>query len=341
MDKIQNHVSSTKNPSRSQGAPSRSQGAPSQSQGAPSRSQGAPSNKKHSTDPAKILIGLLKLIVAPNIDSKKLITYVERYHINPDTYLPSLRGDMQLPLIYYCCCDSNLSEFFLYLLDRNVKLNTQIMCDDVSQQIELLYYSQITYIPTLIERGCRLNPIKVKESVEKMLIKGNIKKLIALHKYHAITRDQLLPILNQKGLVFLVLDQLYEKIYHISQQISDNPQKFNAVYDELLKNYINTFKFFFKNGVNINQIENGDSFVQKVLNTYFIPLIKIVIGDYHANLDSAELLHYSNFGLVNRQVMNIIYNEANYKVINEFIKDKITPKRIIIKKNLVKKVISQ
>lgn len=126
-------------------------------------------------------------------------------------------------------------------------------------------------------------------------------------------------------------------MYSFSQQIT-NEQKFNEVYDELLKNYINTFKFFFKNGVNINQIEDGESFIQKILNTYFLPLIKFAV-DYQVNLDSADFLHYSNFDQLNRQVMKFIYNENNYRTIEEFLKNKMKPKKIVIKKNTAKKVV--
>ena len=49
--------------------------------------------------------------------------------------------------------------------------------------------------------------------MEKLLIRGNIVKLITLYRYGAVTREQLLPILQIDGLLFRVLDQLYEKVF--------------------------------------------------------------------------------------------------------------------------------
>jgi hypothetical protein len=212
-----------------------------------------------------------------------------------------------------------------------------MICDEPSQQIDLIYYSQIPYIRLLVENGARANPLTVAENIEKLMIKGNISKLIALYKHGALCKEQILPVLQKKGLIFRVLDQLYEKVFTMSQQVEDKV-KFTGIYDTIIKNYINTFKFCFKNGVSYNQVENGDSFTQKVLDTYFIQLIQFVIS-YQSSLDTEELLHYSNFDLLNRQVMKYIYNDQNYVLIGSLIKDKVTPKKIIVKKGMGKKVI--
>jgi hypothetical protein len=293
--------------------------------------------KKSGIDPIKILLDLLKLLMNPTIDSITLIQYLERFQIDPNVYLPSVMGHLQMPLIFHCCSQSHLSDFLVYLLERNVNLQAPMMCDDPSQRIELLYYSQTQYIKLLTEHGCQLDPSTVTENVIKLVVRGNIIKLITLYKCGAITKDQLNIILQEKYLLFRTLDQLYEKIYKISQQVTNETQ-FTQIYGELMKNYLNTFKFFFKNGVNINQIENGESFVQKVLNTYFVPLIEFVVT-CQPNFDSEEILHYSNFNLVNRQVMRFIYTEQNYKTIVSLVKDKMTPKKINHKKNLVRKIV--
>lgn len=295
-----------------------------------------PSAKAYN-ESIKILLGLLKLLLNPAVDAQALIQYMEQYKIDPNVYLPTVSGNIQLPIIYYCCSRENLVDFLGYLLERQVNLHAPMSCDNQSQQIELLYYSQTQYIPALVENGCRLDPNRVVDSVEKLVIKGNIIKLITLYKYNAISKEQINMVLQKQGILFRVLDQLYEKVYMISRQIN-NEEQFNKVYDELLKNYINTFKFFFKNGINVNQMENGESFTQKVLNTYFVPLVQFVV-DYQPNLDTEEVLHYSNFQLSNRQVMHFIYTEDNYKKIIRLVKDKLVPKKINLKKNLVRKVV--
>jgi hypothetical protein len=285
-------------------------------------------------DAARCLIGLLKMLVTPTVTSIDLINYLKHNRIDPNTYLPTINGQAQLPLVYYCCSNSALTDFLLYLMGQRVNLNAPMISD---QPIELLYYSQIQYIPLLVEHGCTLNPQMIPTSVEKLLIKGNISKLIALHKSGAIKKDQLLPLLQTPGLIFRILDQLYEKIYYLSQQVGDE-QKFLEIYSEIMKNYVNTFKFCLKNGTNVNQIEDGESFVQRAFNTYFFPLIELVMG-HQPNLDSEEFLHYSNFDLSNRQVMKFIYNQHNYHQIENYLTDKITPKKINIKKNITRKII--
>jgi hypothetical protein len=291
------------------------------------------------SDPTRILIGLLKMMMTPQIKSSALIRYIETWHISIDTYLPSLRGETQMPLIYHCCSLPHLSDLFTYLIDNGVNLTNPMICPDPTQQIELLYYSQLIYIPTLIAKGCRLDPHQVPVMVEKLLVGGSIDKLMTLYKYSAITKEQLLMILHLEGLLFRVLNRLYEKVHELSQQVQER-ERFERLYNELMKSYLNIFKLFFKNGVTINQIDEGESFVQKTLNTYFIPLIQLVFT-YQPELNSEELLHYSNFALTNRQVMCFIYTEDNYKTIKQMIKDKLVPKKINIKKNLVKKTISR
>ena len=211
----------------------------------------------------------------------------------------------------------------MYLLAKQVNLAAPMISDNqdpaVDGQIELLYYSQIQYIPALIERGCQLDPTRVPSSVEKMLIKGNITKVITLHKYGAITKQQLLGVVQQPGLIFRVLDHLYERIYVMCQQISSEPARLKAVCDEVIKNYLNVFKLFFKNGVGVDQMEQHETFLQRVLNTYLIDLIRLTL-EYQPRCDDVELLHYSNFDLTNRQVMRNFYNDDIYLAIQALVK---------------------
>jgi len=299
-------------------------------------------NKKNpliNNDPMRTLIDLLKLLMNPSIDSRTLINYVEQYCIDPNTYLPAIRGNTQIPLIYYCCSNPNLTEFFFYLLEKQVNVHAQMICeDDPTQQIELLYYSQIQYIPTLIEKGCQLDPNNIPINAEKLLIKGNITKLITLYKHGAISKDHLLKITQKSGLIFRILDHLYERVYMLCQQIPDE-SKLKDVVHEIMKNYINVFKLFFKNGISINQLENGETFLQRVLNTYFVDMITLCL-EYQPNFDHVDFLHYSNFDLTNRQVMKIFYNDTVYNEIQDLIKDKIIPQKINIKKPVVKRKIS-
>lgn len=290
-------------------------------------------------DPMKILLGLLDLIIKPSTTSNTIIRYIQRHHINSDTYLPTLDGLTQMPLLYYCCSQPHLTELFNYLLNQNVNLHAPMISEQSNNCIELLYYSQVQYIPTLVKHGCKLTPENISTGVQKLLIKGNIVKLLILHQSGAITKEQLLPIVQTPRLSFIILDYLYERIYTLCQQY--NADKVTPLINQVMKNYINVFKLLFKNGVNVNQTDQGEYFIQRVLNTYFIDLITLVIDPkYHPNFESIEFLHYSNFGLSNRQVMRIIYCEKNYQTINNLIKDRLIPTKINIKKPLTKKKIN-
>lgn len=287
-------------------------------------------------DPMRILIGLLKLLMSNQPDSKSIILYVENNHIDPNTYLPSVhQQDIQMPLIYYCCSNPDLMDFFLYLIGKNTNINATMICEkDPTQQIELLYYSQIVYIPTLIEKGCHLDPSKIPMCGEQLLIKGNITKLIALYKHGALNKDQLLQIIHRPGLLFRVLDYLYERVYSLCQQ-NMNEEHQKKIINEIIKNYLNVFKLFLKNGININQIENNETFLQRILNTYFYEIIDLTL-QYQPNYDNIEFLHYSNFDLTNRQVMKTIYTDENYQRIQSLLKSQI-PQKIIKKQPLAKK----
>lgn len=287
-------------------------------------------------DPARILINLLKLLMVSIPDSQLIINYIQKYQIDPNCYLPSIHGTAQLPIIFYCCSNSHLGQLFMYLMDQNVNLMLPIVCEeDTSQQIELLYYSQIEYIPILVEKGCQLNPDNILPSCEKLLIKGNIVKLMTLYKCGAINKKQLLDVTQKPGLIFDILDHLYERIFQLCQQNYDD-HKLLDLTNEIMKNYVNTFKLFFKNGISVNQIANGQSFLQKVLNTYFIDLVKLILI-YHPDFDNIDILHYSNFEISNRQVMKIYYNNETYQQINELIKNVKQPQKINKKKPIIKK----
>lgn len=300
-----------------------------------------PTSPAHPTpdEIACIVVNLVKLLMSPKSTSGDIIRYLEQYHINPNISLPNLQCDTQLPLIYYCVSNPKFDDLFEYLMSHGVQLNLMMESDRLDNVIELLYYSQIKYIPTLIKNGCRLNPDKIRTSIERMLILGNINKVIVLYKCGALTKEQLQPLVHQPGLIFKILDQLYEKIFRLSQQITDK-QQFLGYFEDILKNYVNTFKFFFKNGVLINQMDDGESFIQKVLNTYFFPLIQLMINQGQANWETAEFMHYSNFGLTNRQVMKFIYNDDNYRQIDDYLREHLPPRKIIIKKAVTKKIIS-
>lgn len=69
-------------------------------------------------DPMKIIIGLLQLLMNPAIDSKTIIDYLVHHRIDVDTYVPTMDGNKQLPLLFYCCSLPQLGDAVTYLIDH-------------------------------------------------------------------------------------------------------------------------------------------------------------------------------------------------------------------------------
>ena len=122
---------------------------------------------KTENDHVRILIDFLRLLMSPQVTTPVLINYMKHHHIDVNVYLPSLQGECQLPLIYYSCSRDNLQDFITYLIEQHVDLQAPMLCQEVSQQIELLYYSQISYIPLLIQHGCHLKTEQILQQMWK------------------------------------------------------------------------------------------------------------------------------------------------------------------------------
>lgn len=289
-----------------------------------------------SQDPARIMVDFLKLLCDPTSDSVKIVNYIEHFNISADVLLPMPNSDAQIPLIYYVCSNPKMTDLFFYLIDKQVNLTASIISSEPNNSIELLYYSHPQYIPCLVEHKCQLDPQKIEQNVEKMLINGNIYKVTVLHKYHAITKEQLKTTINRDGLIFKVLDKLYEKVFMLCKRITNKPE-FDKMYGDVMDMYLKTFGLFFKNGVNIDQMDPvyGESFVQRVMNTYLIELNQMLMT-YHATIIGNHLLHYSNFDQSNRQVMKYIYNEETYGKLKELISSQTVTKKVIKRKCLHK-----
>ena len=284
-------------------------------------------------DRTRTIIDLLKLITNIKTTDKELISFIESNKIHVNTYLPCINNDGEMPLIFYCCSTPRFPNLFNYLVERNVDVTAEMNTKD---PIELLYYSQTEYIPTLISRGAVLSQELFKTNGKKLLIGGNIKKLMVLYKYGAIQKSQLTDLINIENLIFDICDRLYERMFFICKN-SDSIDVFTKNYKDTMKNYLDCYKLIFMNGTNINQVNaNGELFFQQILNTYFTPLIEELIK-YEPNLDVIDVIHHSNFDLNNRIVMRYFYNNENYEKIKEIINPLKIPQKIIIKNKKNKK----
>jgi hypothetical protein len=277
----------------------------------------------------RILVNLLKLIKDAKSTSEHIISYLKHHSIQVNTYIPQIDVNQPiLPLIYHLCSRPDFEQAITYLIQQGLNIHLEQIG---GEPIELLYYTQIPYIPQLYQAGFRLKPERLEVYGSKLLIQGNITKLMALYRIQAISRDDLIKIINQSDLVFKVLDALYERMFYISQQKSDIKNKCN----ELMKNYVAVFKLILKNGVDVNQRDSqGETLIQKVLNTYFYDIIK-VITDMNPNFEQVEFHHISNFPQSTRQVLAHFYNDENYHLIHQLISTKLTPDKINVKRKLM------
>ena len=278
-----------------------------------------------------IVINLLKLITSIKTTSNDVILFLKKYNIDSNIYLPYMAEDGEIPLLFYCCANNKYNELFQYLLNNNVNVHNKM---NTKNPIDLLYYSQIEYIPTLISKNVVLSKETFLINGEKLLIGGNIKKLMLLYKYNAIDKNDLLTLIHTNNLLFNVLERLYERIFFICKN-SNNNELLRSNYNDTIKNYSDVFKLILTNGVNINQLNNNSiPFMQDVLNTYIYDIIKVLL-QYNPELDDVNLIHYSNFDLTNRQIMSFLYNKDNYENISNLLREYKIP--VKINKKTIKK----
>ena len=282
---------------------------------------------------AEIIVNLYKLIINPDVNSEILINYIIKYKININTYLPSFNGS-EMPLIYYCTLRPDLEDLFKYLIKNNVDLYSRINAEN---PIDLITYSDIKYIKYLSSRGCKISENRIYGDLYNILLNGNVKKFLTFIKYGIINKEHVMNIINRENILFDILDKMYEKLFNICKHINTNVID---TINELCTYYIDTFKFFFNNGIspNIKKVknitdDNGEiintfniSFAQNILNTYLYDLIKLLI-EYKVDFSTLKFYHYSNFSLSNKQVMTPIYNNENFEKINSILSNHIRPKK--------------
>ena len=269
------------------------------------------------------------MMINTNYDSNTIINYIARNSININTYLPSFNGKDELPLIYLCVTRPDLEDLFKYMIKNNVDLNKMPYSENPT---DILIYSDIRYVKYLANRGCKLNPCRVYDDVYNMIIRGSIKKFLAFIKYELLTKDLINYILNKENITFDILDKLYEKISNICRIENNNVYE---IINELLTHYIDTFRFFFNNGISTNiKNEEGFLFGQNVLNTYLFDLIKLLV-EYKTDFSQLTFYHHSNFSQENKIVMAPIYNTDNFKKINHYLSNYMRPKKFkIVKSNI-------
>jgi hypothetical protein len=271
---------------------------------------------------------LYQLIHAPKPNADQIIQLMEQHQISPNVVLPvnlSKEETQLAPLIYLCCRRSQLTKLFTYLINSQVILNAPILSND--GPIELLYYSQTKYLPELIKQGATLDAQYVVPHSVKLLIGGNLPKLLVLYRLGAITKHQLKSVLQSPQLVFQILDQLYVKVFNLCQSGQD------YLVESVISSYLLVFKFIFKNGLSVNQMIDDQTFFQRAINTYFYQLIKTLMK-FEPDYDRVRLYHYSNFELNNRIVMSSIYNEDNWQQISTLLNHKIISNDQVVRKQI-------
>jgi len=270
-----------------------------------------------------IVVNLLKMILDKNSNSSDIINFILLYNISPNIKLPTINNSNdEIPLLFYCCTNVNFKDLFLFLVENNVDVNCNMNCVDKDYNVDLLIYSQITYVPLLVKLGCKLTDKDINKNVTKLILYGNKDKLLTLLKYECIKKDDILLVINTPYIIFDILDILYEKVL----KAKDNTTKHLYI-----DNYNVIFDICFKNNININQSRNNSSFMQNVLNTYFYKLIECCLK-YNPDMTDVELYHYSNIPQNNRHNMSCFYTDENMNNIDKLIKPHIILKKIYIKK---------
>ena len=280
----------------------------------------------------------LTLMMTKNTsETPKIIDYMTKNKISADIYLPFTpeEGGGWAPLLYFCCRDVKFFELFKYLVSINVNVNN--IPRETNNVIELLYYCQHQYIPSLVKLNCTLNPDNFQKYGKIMLVNGMMTKIALLMKWNAIKSEQVIHLLqSNKMILFEVTEEFYRKMTINCQGLLTlriNDQNWKSNHDKLMDNYLEVYKFLLTN-TPVNVIDEYNcSFFQRALNTYFIPLIKLVI-EFNPEFDQCKVVHYSNFDLSTRQIMCKFYNDDNFKTICKMVDRYNLPKKLRkIKKN--------
>lgn len=289
-----------------------------------------------------------------------IIQFIKKNNIHVDTDLPSMCAGLYMPIIYHCCSreiisktinDSSKSIYvpllFNYLIKNGVNVNKPMLCDLEGDNLtkiapypmDLLMYSRIEYVSLLKKYGCIFTKERIPEYCRLLIINGNIKKLLIFNKYDLISSDDILDVLKNTEMPFIIIDNMVNKMALTS---NDTDRKI------VIENYIKIFKLYISNNINLNvyksihdyenDLERTEHFLQLVLNTYIYELIQLIFGDKSVELpENITLLHYSIFDQKLRNVFPEFYNEEIFGKIKKYISEK-TPKRII-KRSYVKKTI--
>lgn len=285
----------------------------------------------HLSDPKNLrsLVELLKIVTNPNSKTPEIIQFLKDNNIPLDIKVPLISRfvdkDDQIPLIYLACSLDYRISLVKYLLKHNIDLSTP------TGQVDLLYYSHEIYIPILIKHGAKLEEKYIEESIFKFLERGNLKKLMILHHYGAITKSQLRSAIQNTNLVRKTIEYFYKTVLTLARDVD----KVNDV----IQKYYESFTFMFKNGLEIDDSHDEEELpvLQLFLNTYCVELIELAVK-YTSSFNRVTFYHYSNFPQEgNRQILQRFYNEENFLKIKKLLEKKIAiPK--IVKKKLQSKV---
>jgi hypothetical protein len=275
----------------------------------------------------KKLSQLTKLFIE-NANEVDIIEYIYNNKINVNSYLPfKMNTLVAVPIIFYCCSNPKYTELFKFIISNNLDTSREMISD--TEKIDLLYFSQIEYIPPLIKLGYKITNV---DGIKKLLIGGYIKKLLILLKNNAIQKEQLLLIINDSELIKNVFIQLYENIIQICK--IKNMDVYNVKYKSIIDNYLDTIKLFITNGVNFDK-----EVLQLILNSYIKEIIEYVFLNVKIfNFDDLQLVHYSNFNVNNIVALYKLYNNDNYLHIKNILSKYKKPQKIIYTIPKIKKI---
>lgn len=298
------------------------------------------------------------LVYKKTFIAKDIIDFIEKNNIDINSYFIDKNDKVTLiPLIYVCCQKDFTKEanepfkLFTYLLKRKVQLDSNpIVSPNPDKIIELLFYCNVNYIPYLKKAGCTITTDMnvLYKRLYLLILNGNFKKIYYLIEAGALQKDILQNFVQTiieedkkntvKPYAFRILDNFFNKL---QMNCTLYPRIFPELYEsnvkEIIFNYQNTFKLLFSYGITINDMYEGTTLFQHMLNTY-VPDFIIECTKYSKpNLNKADLVHYSNFDQNTKIVMRYFYNEENYKVLCDFLNGlKVKPikKRMKIKQKI-------
>lgn len=272
------------------------------------------------------------------LPSNELVEYLKKENINVRNEFVRVTedGDVYMSLLHYCMQKKHSIRAIEFIISQGGELESPLISNK-----SLMSKIDVKYILPILKKF-NYNPNFDEMTVTKMLIEflicGDISRVIHMHKAKYFSNEQIFDALKCGDLLVASMDYLYTKISKlcIQHKLQNNNDNVDVLYDKISsieKDQIKFFKFIIVNGIDLKSITNIELVTQMILDSYLYHIVDYITSviDY-GTLSNVQFYHYSNFPLMNKVLLYPLYNDKNFKNIEQLLMDKTVVRKIIKKR---------